>query len=215
LSDCCTPRGYRRIFSEQSARAAAARYRKKGLDGTSRRIVDLLLAQGVQGKTVLEVGGGVGAIQLELLRAGASRATSIELTPTYEASAKELLAEAGMADRVDRRVVDFVDAGSELEAADIVVLNRVVCCYPDMPRLVSTAAAHARGTLVLSFPKRRWWTRVVLAMGNAGFRLTRREFHVFLHPPEQIAAVAKSGGLEVLNDKPGLFWEILSVTAAA
>jgi magnesium-protoporphyrin O-methyltransferase len=71
VSDCCTPHGYRQIFSEKSAHAAAKRYRKKGLDKTSRRIVDLLLAHGVEGRTVLEVGGGVGAVQIELLRAGA------------------------------------------------------------------------------------------------------------------------------------------------
>lgn len=213
MSDCCTPRGYRRIFSERSAHAAAARYRKKGLDGTSRRIVDLLLAQGVEGKTVLEVGGGVGAIQLELLRAGASRAVSIELTPTYELAAAELLAETGLADRVERRVVDFVEAGTEVEAADIVVLNRVVCCYPDMPRLVGTAADHARGTLVLSFPKKRWWTRTVLAMGNCGCQITRREFHVFLHPPSRIREEAEAHGLNVSSDRPGLFWEVLTASA--
>jgi len=213
VSDCCTPRGYRRIFSERSAHAAAARYRQKGLDGTSRRIVDLLVAQGVEGKTVLEVGGGVGAIQFELLRAGASRAVSVELTPTYEVAAAELLAETGLAGRVERRVLDFVDAGTEVEAADIVVLNRVVCCYPDMPRLVGAAADHARGTLVLSFPKRRWWTRVVLAMGNGGFRLTRREFHVFLHPPARIREEAEAHGLTVSSDRPGLFWEVLTASA--
>lgn len=213
MSDCCTPRGYRRIFSERSAHAAAARYRKKGLDGTSQRIVDLLLKQGVEGKSVLEVGGGIGAIQVELLRAGASRAVSIELTPTYEVAAAELLAAMGMAKRIERRVLDFVDAGAEVEAADIVVLNRVVCCYPDMPRLVGTAADHARGTLVLSFPKQQWWTRAALAMGNLVFRLTRREFHVFLHPPARIRQEAEAHGLKVSSDQSGLFWEVLTAAA--
>ena len=210
MSDCCTPRGYRRIFSEKSARAAARRYRRKGLDGPSRRIVDLVLAQGVEGKSVLEVGGGVGAIQLELLRAGASRATSIELTPTYEAAALELISENGFSDRVERRVVDFVVAGSEVEAADIVILNRVVCCYPDMPRLVGTAADHTRGTLVLTFPARRWYTLAVLAMGNLAFRLTRREFHVFTHRPALIRQEAEAHGLKVQSDRPGVFWETLT-----
>ena len=210
MSDCCTPRGYRRLFSEKSARAAADHYRKKGLDSTSRRIVGVLLKEGVQGKTVLEIGGGVGAIQLELLRAGASRATSIELTPTYEEAAAGLLEENGFSDRVERRVVDFVEAGAEVEPADIVVLNRVVCCYPDMPRLVAAAASHARGSLVLSFPKRRWWTRVLLAMGNFMFLVTRAEFHVFLHPPRRIRETAEAHGLKVRSDQPGLFWEILS-----
>ena len=213
MSDCCTPRGYRHIFSERSAHAAAARYRKKGLDSTSRRIVELLLAQGVEGKTVLEVGGGVGAIQLELLRAGASRAVSIELTPTYELAAAELLAETGLADRVERRVVDFVEAGTEVDAADIVILNRVVCCYPDMPRLVGNAADRARGTLILTFPRRVGWTRLALATANVGFRLTRREFHVFLHPPSRIREEAEAHGLNVSSDRPGLFWEVLTASA--
>src|SRR5438094_6060032 len=83
LSDCCTPRGYRTIFSEKSARSEAKRYRRKGLDRTSRRIADLLGERGVEGRTLLEVGGGIGAIQIELLKAGLTRATNVELTPTY------------------------------------------------------------------------------------------------------------------------------------
>ncbi|MDQ6748052.1 MAG: SAM-dependent methyltransferase [Candidatus Dormibacteraeota bacterium] len=215
MSDCCTPRGYRQMFSERSARGAAARYRKRGLDGVSRRVVNLLIAEGVEGKSVLEVGGGVGAIQLELLRAGAATAVSIELTPTYEAAAAELLAETGLGDRVERRVIDFVEAGGEVAAADIVILNRVVCCYPDMPRLVGTAAAHARSSLVMSFPKQRWWTRAVLAMGNLGFRLTRREFHVFLHSPARIRQAAEAHGLTVRSDRPGVFWEVLAAAGSA
>src|SRR5437773_2487093 len=73
MTDCCTPKGYRWVFSERSARAEAKRYRRKGLDATSRRISDFVNKQGVEGRTVLEVGGGIGAIQLELVRAGATR----------------------------------------------------------------------------------------------------------------------------------------------
>jgi hypothetical protein len=55
VSDCCTPKGYRQIFSEKNARTEARRYRRKGLDRTSRRIADLLTERGVEGKTLLEV----------------------------------------------------------------------------------------------------------------------------------------------------------------
>ena len=214
MSDCCTPRGYRQMFTERSAAAAAKRYRNKGLDPTSLRIVDLVRGQGVEGKTVLEVGGGVGGIQLELLKAGAASATSIELTPTYEAAAAQLLAEMGLESRVERRVADFVEGAATVETADIVVLNRVVCCYPDMPRLVSAAAGRTRGTLVMSFPKRRWWTRVVLAMGNSGLWLARREFHVFIHRPSRIRETAEAHGLTVQSDEPGFFWEVMAAAAA-
>src|SRR5205823_5329238 len=107
MTDCYSPKGYRWVFSERSARAEAKRYRRKGLDSTSRRIVDFLKTQGVEGRTVLEIGGGVGSIQIELLKAGASHATSVELTPTYEEIAVGMLHEAGLVDRVDRTVMDF------------------------------------------------------------------------------------------------------------
>jgi magnesium-protoporphyrin O-methyltransferase len=86
MSDCCSPKGYSSIFSEKRAHAEARRYRRRGLDRTSRRIAELL-QQGIAGRTLLEVGGGIGAIQIELLRAGITRAVNIELTPTYEGAA--------------------------------------------------------------------------------------------------------------------------------
>ena len=208
MSGCCTPRGYRQVFSERSARAQARRYRRNGPDPISRRIIELLKEQGVEGLTLLEIGGGIGAIQLELLKAGLASAVSVELTPTYEASAAELLREAGFADLVERRVMDFVDAGGEIEAADIVVMNRVICCYPDLPRLAGAAAGRARGILVMSFPKERWWTRVVVWMANVGMVIARREFRIFLHPMAQIIASGEKHGLEKAVDRPGLFWQI-------
>jgi hypothetical protein len=109
----------------------AARYRKRGLDKTARRMVDLLDERGVQGSTVLEIGGGVGEIQLELLRRGAASATNLELSPGYETEAAALMESAGFTGRVQRRLVDIADDPSAVEPADIVILHRVVCCYPD------------------------------------------------------------------------------------
>jgi 2-polyprenyl-3-methyl-5-hydroxy-6-metoxy-1,4-benzoquinol methylase len=208
LSGCCTPKGYRQIFSERSARAQARSYRRSGLDATSRRIVELLKEQRLEGLTLLEVGGGIGAIQIELLKAGVARAVRIELTPTYEESASELLREAGFEDRVERRVMDFVESGADVGAADIVIMNRVICCYPDVPRLAGQAADHTKGLLVMSFPKERWWTRAVVWMANFGMAVTRREFRIFLHPVAQILATTESHGLKRSVNRPGLFWQI-------
>jgi magnesium-protoporphyrin O-methyltransferase len=215
VSDCCTPKGYSQIFSERGARSQARSYRRNGLDATSRRIVDMLKHEGVDGLTLLEVGGGIGAIQIELLKAGLARAVSVELTPTYEATATELLREAGLEDRVERRVMDFVNAGSDIDAADIVVMNRVICCYPDMPRLAGAAADHAKSTLVMSFPKERWWSRGLLWMANAGMAIARREFRIFLHPTAQIMATGERHGLKLATDRVGVLWEIAAFKRAA
>ena len=215
MSDCCSPKGYRWVFSERRATAEAKRYRRRGLDRTSRRIVELLQHQPVDGRTLLEVGGGVGAIQIELLRAGAAGAVNVELTPTYEHASQQLLAESGLEGRVERRLMDFAESADQVEAADIVIMNRVVCCYPDMPRLAGAAAAHARSVLVLSFPRRTWWTRVLLGLGNVALRVTRRHFHIFLHTPREILATAERAGLQSAVVQPGLFWTVASLSRPA
>jgi Methyltransferase domain len=211
VSDCCTPKGYRTIFSEKSAQAEVKRYRRKGLDSLSRRIAELLKERGAEGRTMLEVGGGIGAIEIELLRAGATRAVNVELTPTYEEAAGELLRETGLADRVERRVMDFVETGEDVEGADYVVLNRVICCYPDMPRLTAAAAERVRHTLVLTFPNSRWWTRLGLTIVNFGFRVVRLEFRVFLHRPELLLATAEKQGLKTTLNHRGLLWQVAAL----
>jgi 16S rRNA G966 N2-methylase RsmD len=215
VSDCCSPKGYRWIFSERNAAHDANRYRRKGLDATSRRIVDFLKRQGVEDRSVLEVGGGVGAIQIELLKAGAARAVGIELTPTYEEAARGLLREAGLEDRVERRIMDFAEAAPAVGGADIVIMNRVVCCYHDMPRLVGAAADHTNETLVMSFPNGAWWTRAGLTAGNFGLRVARREFQVFLHPPARVIDTSERHGLRKVLDEPGMFWELTALRKAA
>jgi len=215
VSECCSPKGYRWVFSERSARAEAKRYRRKGLDSTSRRIVDFLVAQGVEDRTVLEVGGGIGAIQIELLKAGASRATSVELTPTYEEEARGLLEEAGLADRVDRKLMDFAQEAGQVAPADVVIMNRVICCYPDMPRLAGAAAGHARQVLVMSYPRYTWWTRIGLGTSNVMLRLLRREFHVFVHRPDRIIATSRAQGLEPVLDQSGVLWTVAGLRRSA
>src|SRR5258708_16299254 len=104
---------------------------------------DFIKDTGVEGKTLLEVGGGIGAIEIELLKAGMGSAVNVELTPTYESAASELIVEAGLGNRVDRRVMDFAKAGTQVEPADVVALNRVILDYPDIPNLPGAAAGPA------------------------------------------------------------------------
>jgi hypothetical protein len=209
VTDCCSATGYRWAFSEKRAWREARRYERQGLEPTSRRVVEFLTGQGVEGLTLLEVGGGVGAVQIELLKAGVTHAVSVELTPTYEKAAGELLRTSGLEDRVERKVMDFVQAAEDVEAADIVVMNRVLCCYPDMPTLAGAAAAHARQVLVLSFPRRTWWTRLGLSLANLVLRITRRGFQVFVHRPERILATAEDRGLKATVDRTGIFWQMI------
>jgi hypothetical protein len=204
VAGCCQPEAYERFFGARQARLDARRYRKRGLGGTSRRLVEL--AGDVSGTTVLEVGGGVGAIELDLLAAGAERATNVELSGEYEKEAAALLAERGLSDRVDRRVADFVS--EPVPPHDVVVMHRVVCCYPDVDRLVGLAAACTRRRLLLTYPQERPWTRAGIGAVNLFLRLSGSGFRAFVHPVTAIVAAADREGLSLEGrERDGLIWE--------
>jgi magnesium-protoporphyrin O-methyltransferase len=196
------------MFGERFARHRARRYRRRGLDATERRMVDFLSARGVEGATVLEIGGGVGALQIELLRRGAARATNLELVDAYDAQARQLAADAGVTGRVHRRRLDIAAAPGEVEAADVVVLHRVVCCYPDYEKLLGAAADHARRLLVFSHPPRNAVSRALLGTQNLMFRLTGKTFRTFAHPPDEMLRVLHDRGLVSSYAHRGLAWRV-------
>jgi 2-polyprenyl-3-methyl-5-hydroxy-6-metoxy-1,4-benzoquinol methylase len=173
----------------------AARYRKRGLDRTARRMVEFLEQRGVEGATVLEIGGGVGEIQIELLKRGASHAVNLELSPAYEEEAKRLLHEMDLEDRAERRLHDIAAEPDGVEEADIVVLHRVVCCYPDYERLLGAAAQRARRLLVFSYPPRNGLSRLFVGTENLAFRLLRKEYRSFAHPPSAMLGLLGERGL--------------------
>ncbi len=206
MGGCCDPRGCDRVFDDRFARRMAARYRRRGLDATARRLVDVLTQPGVEGATVLEIGGGVGEIGIELLRRGAASATNLELSPAYEAAAAALLDEAGLTGRVHRRLADIAAEPAAVEPADIVVLHRVVCCYPDVGALLASAADHTRHRLAFSFLPRNLVSRSFVATQNALLALGGRQFRTFAHPPARMFAVLDDRGLRPALAHRGPVW---------
>jgi SAM-dependent methyltransferase len=206
MAGCCDPTDYRRLFSRKSAARDARRFRRRGLTGTARALVEL--AGEVSGATVLDVGGGIGAMELVLLAAGAERATNVELSGGYEEQAAALLAERGLAGRVDRRVADFVSEGDAVEAHDLVVLHRVVCCYPDVDALMGAAAEHARKRLVLTYPQEHLLMRLGLRVINLWLRVSGCGFRTYVHPIARILGAAEAHGLRLeRRERQSFLWE--------
>jgi 2-polyprenyl-3-methyl-5-hydroxy-6-metoxy-1,4-benzoquinol methylase len=208
MPSCCDPSGYDEVFGPGFARRQARRYRKRGLGATERDMVEFLAGRGLAGATVLEIGGGVGGVQLELLRRGAARTTNLELVAAYDEPARALAEEAGLSDRIHRRLHDIVEAPDEVEPADVVVLHRVVCCYPDYERLLGTAADHARHLLVFSHPPRNLVSRAAISSQNAVLGLTGRRFRAFTHPPEAMLEVLRARGLAAVHARRGFAWHV-------
>ena len=171
-------------------------------------MVTFLEQHGIAGASVLEIGGGVGELQIELLRRGAATATNLELSGRYEAQAQRLLRAAGTDQRVQRRLLDIVEAPDQVPAADVVVLHRVVCCYHDYERLLAAAGDHARRLLVFSHPPRNVASRLFMTVLNATLRLTGHEYRGYTHPPERMLAALEAVGLSPTYRHVGLVWQV-------
>jgi 2-polyprenyl-3-methyl-5-hydroxy-6-metoxy-1,4-benzoquinol methylase len=211
VTSCCDPRGCDAFFNARFAGRVARRYRERGLEKNARVIVDYLEHRGVRDATVLEIGGGIGEIQIELLKRGAAHSVNLELSPAYDEEARRLLRELGLEGRVERRTCDIAVHPDEVSPADVVVLNRVVCCYPDYEGLLTAVAEHTRGVVVFSYPPRNVVSRLVVGAENAWFRLRGKEFRTFAHPPAALLATLEQNGLRRTFGHRGLVWRVAAL----
>jgi hypothetical protein len=195
-------------FNPRTARRDLRRYRSRGPSATTRRLLDALLAQRKQDETLLDIGGGVGAIPLALLEAGFSEAVQVDASEAYLEAAEQEADRRGVRDQVTYRFGDFVDLAPGIAPADVVTLDRVVCCYPDVERLVTASAAKARHLYGLVYPRERFLTRVGLSLGNLWFRLRGSAFRAYLHPTEQVEDILHRSGFRRTSLARSFLWQV-------
>jgi hypothetical protein len=215
MASCCRSGPCEEMFSPRVARRSLKRYRERGLDELERSMVAAGRAEGLGGARVLEIGGGIGALQAELLEAGAESGEIVELVPAWEPYARELARGKGLEQRVQFRIADVIEEPGAVAAADVVVLNRVVCCSPDGVRLAGVAAALARRTLVLSFPRDRFLVRFGLGLVNGVMRVLGRSYRAFVHPRAALLAAAEGEGLTLAEADRGFLWEFVAMRRRA
>jgi hypothetical protein len=204
---CCRSGPCEQIFKPRIARRSLEQYRKKGHGDLEQRMLAAASKGGIDGVRVLEIGGGIGTMQVELLEAGAEQGEVVELVAAWEPYAQELAREKGLAERTSFRVRDVLREPTSVEPADVVVLNRVVCCSPDGVELTRAAARLTSQRLILSFPRDVFWMRAGVAALNLGLRLFRRSFRAFVHPRRAIVAAAQSQGLTLFASGREGPWE--------
>jgi magnesium-protoporphyrin O-methyltransferase len=202
-------------FGEAAARHDLRTYRKSGATTTTRWLIDGLGAGGIAGLTVLDIGAGVGAAHQALLAKGAAAVTDVDGSPAYVAAAREEAERQGTADRVDYRVGDFVALAAEIPAADLVVLDRVICCYPDMEALVRASVAHARVRYGLVYPRDAWWIRAGATVLNGLGRVFRMRTRAYVHRTGVVDAIVRAAGFAPRLHRHSLFWQVAVYERAA
>ena len=196
-------------FGEAAARRSLRSFRRSGPPGTTAWLIDGLREGGVEGMTVLDIGAGVGAVHLALLAGGADAATVVDGSPAFVAVAREESERQGVADRVRHQVGDFVALAPAIEPADIVALDRVVCCYPDMEALVTLSVAHARRRYGLVYPRDLWWIRTGSRIMNGFARLARKQVRAHIHATAAVDGIVRAAGFASRHRRTNAFWQVV------
>ena len=204
----CQCDSYNSIFGDRHAERDLRRYRKKGPDKTTRMLLDVLKAEGVTGASLLDVGAGIGVVHHELLAAGAANAVHVDATTSNIRAARDEAKRQGHIDRVTFVQGDFVALAERVPEADVVTLDRVICCYPDMERLVAASASRARRLYGVVFPRERWFNKIVIAVDNFVRRVRANAFRSYIHPVRAIDAAIRRQGLELRSVKETVVWRV-------
>lgn len=197
-----------KTFGEDSAKADVRSYRKRGPAEQTKLILQAIRSLNLRGAQLLDIGGGIGVIHHELLGDVAEEATHVDASSAYLDEAKKETFRRGHDEQVKFIHADFTDVAPELPQADIVTLDRVVCCYPDFRRLLKAAAEHSRAALAFTYPRETWYTRFGFRVMNFFQNLRKDPFRVFLHPVPEMDALLKREGFERVSLRRLFVWEM-------
>lgn len=197
-----------RQFGPAIAARDLNRYHRKGPDATSRLLLEALRSRVSSGASLLDIGGGVGVLDFELLASGVRSATLVDASPAYLDAAGGEAEARKIANRLQRVNGDFAALSDGIEFADIVTMHRVVCCYPDHASLLEAATKHARRLFAYSYPRDRWDIRVWLALDNLRRRLLGNPFRTFVHAPAEMEARILHAGFVRIHRSRTFVWSI-------
>ena len=206
---CCQCQGIENMFDKKAAKRQLKRYLKKGPTKTTSMLLDAIHKKGVQGLNFLDIGGGIGAIQHDLIKAGASNGTSIEASSAYIDLIKD---EIDLTEKVVFKHGDFTTIASDLDSADIVTLDKVICCYDDMDELVGLSSKLAQKIYAIVYPRDNWWTKLLLPIINFYPKIKGSSFRVFIHPTKQVEDIIIRNGLKRNYYNKRLFWRVAIFT---
>jgi magnesium-protoporphyrin O-methyltransferase len=204
--NCCEITDH--AFSESEVKAELRGYRRQGPPKQTKLLLEAIRSLGLKNAALLDIGGGIGAIHHELLEDVAQTATHVDASSAYLKEARAEAARRGHGERVMFVHADFTDAAPNIPPADIVTLDRVVCCYPDFRGLLKAAADHSRKALALTYPRETWYLRIFLKAANFFQRLRRDPFRVFIHPVAEMDSLIKAQGFERIALRRLLVWEM-------
>lgn len=206
--DCCDHcQDTDALFDEEKATTELRKYRKSGPPNKcTRLLIEGLKTLDLEGKTLLDVGGGVGMIPCELLPEGVSESMLVEASRPYLTVAEQEARRRGFDGQTSYRHGDFVDLAPELPEADLVTLDRVFCCYPHMERLVEASTAKASRWYGVTYPKPRWYGKIIEKLAGVYCWARDLDFRMYVH--SGVEETIRAEGFEPFYQVETILWTV-------
>jgi len=205
-SGCVGYAAAERQFGAAVAQRDLDRYRRKGPDASSRLLLDGVKSVAHPTDSLLDVGAGVGVLSFELLSHGLSRATLVDASPAYLSAARTEAERRGAGSRVQCVPGDVVHLDGTVDRADVVVMHRVICCYPDWGALMGRATQLSGRVLAVSYPRDLWYVRGFMALENLRRRVFGNAFRTFVHSTVAMEDGIVTAGFDRVSRRQTPIW---------
>lgn len=208
MGNNCCHQLYDTTFDRKRAESELKNYIRKGPRKDTRSLVEALRDLPLEGRSLLDIGGGVGTIVFELFKSGIDRATHVELSSAYRRAFLDEVEKQDLTDRVRSCRGNFVELQDQIEPADLITLDKVICCYDNYVELVGNSVAKARKWYAYSIPRDVWWVRAVHWLGERIKKLRGNTFTTFVHPPDKIEELVVQAGFKRIGQRHQREWLI-------
>ncbi len=207
--ECCQCEGIETRFNQEYVAKKLQRYREKGPKESTRILIEVLKETLDNDMTLLDIGSGIGDIQHSLLGEGVKETFNCEASTAFIDACKQEAERQGNANRITHIKGDFVDIADSIPSADIVTLDRVICCYHNMPDLVNKSLEKARKLYGMVIPIDKWWVKLGTSIYyNMRFFIQRNPFRIFVHPTDAVEALIINHGFRSIFSNVQGTWQI-------
>ncbi len=203
---CC---GADQLFDLKGAEKELKKYKKKGPGKVTRKLIELLKKEDdLNGNTLLDIGGGIGAIQWGFLENGGKSTIDVDASNGYQHVAKTYAKELGFEEKAKYVFGDFVDQSAAIDEVDFVTMDKVLCCYPDYEGLLKQALLKCKKSILISYPLGGMISEFIAQLNKIYFYFKKNPFRTYIHSPKQIEKFIIDHGFEVKYKSISFPWHV-------
>jgi len=207
--ECCSEDLLEKQFDEEKVASRVNQYNSKGINKETKILIESLKSMGIDGCSLLDIGCGLGLIGAELLKSGIAKVNNIEASLSYLEAAKAESKKRNLTDKTSFTLGNFVDVAEQTSAADIVTLDKVICCYDELEPLVKSSSDKALKLYGIIYPRDSWWTKAAIGIENLVRKIKGNTFRVFVYPTDKVDNLIKEQGLQQVFYKAMMVWQIV------